>query len=162
MPPNESAKPKVIQGQGKDKCPSGHLCLYADAQFNTSGDRRDILVIPPDAAANNFSEYGFDHSGDGVSAVVNNTSKDTKLFSKIDQRGDQLPIKAGAAIDDLTKYPLTGSPNGTWNDQAQSALAHNEPVPIPVIAEPQPDAHTTNRRQPVSGTAGAKVEKAEL
>ncbi|MFD0396376.1 hypothetical protein ACFQ3Z_45935 [Streptomyces nogalater] len=38
----------------------------------------------------------------------------------------------------MTKLPLAGSPTSTWNDQAQSALAFAEPVPLPVFTTPRP------------------------
>ncbi|MEV5880776.1 hypothetical protein AB0L75_42725 [Streptomyces sp. NPDC052101] len=162
MSDQQSKTPYVIKGRGKDKCPAGSFCLFADIEYNTSGSREAILVIPEGSTANNFSDYGFDHTGDGVSAVVNNTAKGNVLFNKIDQQGKQLPVPAGTAMADLTKYKLEGSPDGTWNDQAQSALATAQPVPVPVITEPKADAKTTNRRQPVSGTADPQVTKVEL
>ncbi|MFI1768935.1 hypothetical protein ACH41H_43850 [Streptomyces sp. NPDC020800] len=97
-----------------------------------------------------------------MSAVVNNTTKGNVLFNRIDQQGKQLPVPAGTAIADLTRHNLDGSPTGTWNDQAQSALAAAEPVPVPVITEPKADATTNDRRQHISGTAGTKVTKVEL
>ncbi|MCX4902306.1 hypothetical protein OHU11_41435 (plasmid) [Streptomyces sp. NBC_00257] len=75
------------------------------------------------AYINDFSEYGFDHSGDGVSSVVNNTTEDNALFSAANQQGHSLPVDAGTSIADLRAIPMAGSPNGSWNDQAQSALA---------------------------------------
>lgn len=159
---NQTPRPYTKDGKGKDACPSGSFCLYADVQFNTSGSRTAILVIPEGATANNFSDYGFDHSGDGVSAVVNNTTKGNVLFNKIDQQGEKLPVDAGKDIPDLTKCPLKGSPDGTWNDQAQSALAAPKPVPPPVITDPKDDQQVSNRKQPISGTADTTVQTVKL
>ncbi|WP_369211390.1 Ig-like domain-containing protein [Streptomyces flavofungini] len=154
--------PYTKQGVGKDACPADSFCLYADIKFNGMNNRKSILVIPYGATANNFSDYGFDQSGDGVSAVINNTSKDNVLFTRIDQKGDQLSVPAKTSIEDLTTKKLIGSPNGTWNDQAQSALAYKEPVPPPVFTTPAADAQVENRREPVGGTADAKVDKVRL
>lgn len=154
--------PYLIKGTGKDKCPADSFCLFADIKFNGMNNRQNILVIPFEATANNFSDYGFDQSGDGVSAVVNNTSKDNILFTMINQKGSRLSVPANTSIEDLTKYPLKGSPNGTWNDQAQSALAYNEPVPLPAFTTPKADAQVTNRREAVGGTADSKVGKVKL
>lgn len=162
MSNDQGAKPYVIRGKGKDKCPSGSFCLFADIQYNNSGSQDSILVIPANATANDFTEYGFTHRDDGVSAVVNNTGKDNFLFTKTDQGGERLSVPAGTSIDDLTKKALPSSPHRTWNDQAQSALAHNEPVPVPVVTEPAADAQVQSLRQTVSGTAGAGVGSVEL
>ncbi|OEJ57328.1 hypothetical protein BGM19_04410 [Streptomyces agglomeratus] len=162
MSSEKGAKPYVIHGSGQDKCPSDSFCLFADIKYNTSGKQDSILVIPANATANNFSEHGFTHKDDGVSAVVNNTGKDNFLFTKTDQGGDRLSVPAGTSIADLTQKKLPSSPNGTWNDRAQSALAHNEPVPLPVITEPAADAQVQSRRQTVSGTVGASVGSVEL
>ncbi|GAB2956638.1 hypothetical protein GCM10027280_51600 [Micromonospora polyrhachis] len=117
--------PQLIHGQGTDACPSGSFCLYRDVDFNNGSESGNdkILVIPEGAYINNFSDYGFDHSDDGVSGVFNNTEKDNTLFTQPSQGGHTLPVAKRQAIADLTKMPLSESPTGTWNDQAQSALA---------------------------------------
>ncbi|MFF3847872.1 hypothetical protein [Streptomyces sp. NPDC002328] len=119
-------EPKLIYGQGADACPEGTFCLYRGSAFNagqTPGRGDKILAIPVGTHINDFSAYGFDHSGDGVSAVVNNTMENNTLFSAADQQGHSLPVDAGTSIADLRSIPMAGSPNGSWNDQAQSALA---------------------------------------
>ncbi|MEC4020067.1 peptidase inhibitor family I36 protein [Streptomyces sp. H27-D2] len=122
-----SAKePQLIYGQGAGACPEGSFCLYRAANFNagqTPGVGDKILAIPSGAYINDFSVYGFDHSGDGVSAVVNNTDEDNALFSAADQQGHSLPVDRGTSIANMAVIGMAGSPNGTWNDQAQSALA---------------------------------------
>ncbi|MEU7835470.1 MULTISPECIES: hypothetical protein [unclassified Nonomuraea] len=123
---SDDKEPKLIYGQGADACPEGHFCLYRANNFNagqTPGRGDKILAIPMGAHANDFSEYGFDHSGDGVSAVVNNTVEDNALFSAANQQGHSLPVERGASIARLSDIPMAESPNGSWNDQAQSALA---------------------------------------
>ncbi|AWN25018.1 hypothetical protein [Streptomyces sp. NEAU-S7GS2] len=155
-------EPYVIRGRGKDKAPAGAFALFADVNYNVGGPRDKILVIPAKGTANNFSDYGFDQSDDGVSAVVNNTDNDNILFTRTNQGGSQLPVKAGTSIDDMTKIPLAGSPTGTWNDQAQSALAFAQPVPLPVFTAPTAGAPTENRRQPVQGTAAPDVQQVLL
>ncbi|MFE0190315.1 hypothetical protein [Streptomyces sp. NPDC058989] len=155
-------EPHVIRGRGKDKAPAGAFSLFADANYNVGGDRDKILVIPVKGTANNFSDYGFDQSGDGVSAVVNNTEIDNVLFTRTNQQGAQLPVKAGESIDDLTRIPLAGSPTGSWNDQAQSALAFVQPVPTPVFTLPAAGATTEDRRQPVRGNAAPDVQQVLL
>lgn len=119
-------EPQLIYGHGVEACPEGNLCLYRATGFNVgqapgSGDK--ILAIPMGVYVNNFSEYGFDHSGDGVSGVVNNTAEDNALFSAAGQQGHSLPVERGTSIANLQRVPMAGSPNGSWNDQAQSALA---------------------------------------
>ncbi|MFF3751911.1 peptidase inhibitor family I36 protein [Streptomyces sp. NPDC002018] len=119
-------EPELIYGQGAEACPEGSFCLYRGSNFNagqTPGRGDKILAIPTGAHVNDFSTYGFDHSGDGVSAVVNNTTEDNALFSAADQQGHSLPVERGGSIADLRGIPMAGSPNGSWNDQAQSALA---------------------------------------
>ncbi|MEU9547115.1 hypothetical protein [Streptomyces mirabilis] len=119
-------EPKLIYGQGAEACPEGNFCLYRATGFNigqTPGRGDKILAIPMGAYVNNFSEYGFDHSGDGVSGVVNNTVEDNALFSAANQQGHSLPADRGTSIANLAAIPMAGSPNGSWNDQAQSALA---------------------------------------
>ena len=54
------------------------------------GDK--ILAIPSGTYINDFAIYGFDHSGDGVSSVVNRTDEDNALFSAADQQGHSLPV----------------------------------------------------------------------
>ncbi|GAA2703034.1 hypothetical protein [Nonomuraea recticatena] len=123
---SDNKEPKLIYGQGAEACPEGNFCLYRASNFNagqTPGRGDKILAIPMGAYVNDFSEYGFDHSGDGVSAVVNNTVEDNALFSAADQQGHSLPVERGTSIADLRAIPMAGSPNGSWNDQAQSALA---------------------------------------
>ncbi|WP_228974198.1 hypothetical protein [Streptomyces sp. DH12] len=155
-------KPYVIRGRGKDKAPAGTFALFADVNYNVGGPRDKILVIPAKGTANNFSEYEFDQSDDGVSSVVNNTADDNILFTRTNQGGSQLPVKAGTSIDDMTRIPLSGSPTSTWNDQAQSALAFAKPVPLPVFTAPAAGAQTENRRQPVRGTAAPDVQQVLL
>ncbi|QSB06804.1 peptidase inhibitor family I36 protein [Natronoglycomyces albus] len=155
-------EPYLIQGRGKDKCPPNTFCLFADINFNVGGPRTAILVIPAESTSNNFSEHGFDQSGDGVSSVVNGTNEENALFTKVEQGGARLSVPANTAIADLTKYNLDGSNTGTWNDQPQSALAYKEVVPVPVINIPQADAHVDNARQPISGAATGKVDKVEI
>ncbi|MGW4978941.1 hypothetical protein [Streptomyces mirabilis] len=119
-------EPKLIYGQGAEACPEGNFCLYRATGFNvgqTPGRGDKILAIPMGAYISDFSEYGFDHSGDGVSGVVNNTVEDNALFSAANQQGHSLPVDRGASIANLAAIPMAGSPNGSWNDQAQSALA---------------------------------------
>ncbi|MFE7397638.1 peptidase inhibitor family I36 protein [Streptomyces sp. NPDC057557] len=119
-------EPKLIYGQGAEACPEGNFCLYRASGLNagqTPGRGDKILAIPMGTYINDFSEYGFDHSGDGVSSVVNNTTEDNALFSAANQQGHSLPVDAGTSIADLRAIPMAGSPNGSWNDQAQSALA---------------------------------------
>ncbi|MFJ2646151.1 Ig-like domain-containing protein [Streptomyces sp. NPDC087420] len=154
--------PYVIHGRGKDKAPADAFSLFADINYNDGGTRDKILVIPAKGTANNFSDYGFDQSDDGVSAVVNNTTIDNILFTRTNQGGSQLPVKAGTSIDDMTAIPLSGSATGTWNDQAQSALAFAKPVPPPVFTAPTAGAPTEKRRQPVQGTAASDVQKVLL
>ncbi|MEU4234560.1 hypothetical protein AB0F17_60670 [Nonomuraea sp. NPDC026600] len=123
---SDNREPKLIYGQGAEACPGGNFCLYRGSNFNagqTPGRGDKILAIPMGAYVNDFSEYGFDHSGDGVSAVVNNTVEDNALFSAADQQGHALPVDRGTSIADLRGIPMADSPNGSWNDQAQSALA---------------------------------------
>lgn len=155
-------EPYVIRGRGKDKAPAGTFALFADVNYNVGGPRDKILVIPAKGTANNFSDYGFDQSDDGVSSVVNNTNNDNILFTRTNQGGSQLPVKAGTSIDDMTKIPLAGSPTSTWNDQAQSALAFAQPVPLPVFTTPAAGAQTENRRQAVQGTAAPDVQQVLL
>ncbi|MFG2969133.1 MULTISPECIES: peptidase inhibitor family I36 protein [unclassified Streptomyces] len=119
-------EPQLIYGQGAEACPDGSFCLYRAVRFNagqTPGQGDKILAIPSGVYVNDFSQYGFDHSGDGVSSVVNNTDEDNTLFSAADQQGHTLPVERGTVITDLTRIAMAGSPNGTWNDQAQSAKA---------------------------------------
>ncbi|MET7999722.1 hypothetical protein [Nonomuraea glycinis] len=123
---SDNTEPKLIYGQGAGACPEGNFCLYRANDFNagqTPGRGDKILAIPTGAHVNDFSAYGFDHSGDGVSAVVNNTVEDNALFSAADQQGHSLPVERGVSIARLSGIPMAGSPNGSWNDQAQSALA---------------------------------------
>ena len=123
---SDNTEPKLIYGQGAGACPEGNFCLYRANDFNagqTPGRGDKILAIPTGAHVNDFSAYGFDHSGDGVSAVVNNTVEDNALFSAADQQGHSLPVERGVSIARLSDIPMAGSPNGSWNDQAQSALA---------------------------------------
>lgn len=126
--------PELIHGHGTEACPAGSFCLYRDVNFNNgsqSGNDK-ILVIPEDAYINNFSDYGFDHTDDGVSSVVNNTEKDNTLFTQPNQGGYTLPVATGQTVADMTKMPLSGSPTGTWNDQAQSALAAPQPANLSI------------------------------
>lgn len=121
---NEQAQ--LIYGQGEDACPEGSLGLYRATNFNIGqapgvGDK--ILAIPVGTYVNDFSVYGFDHSGDGVSSIVNRTDEDNALFSAADQRGHSLPVDRRSSIADLRRIAMADSPNGTWNDQPQSALA---------------------------------------
>ncbi|MFF4734485.1 hypothetical protein ACFY2W_01095 [Streptomyces sp. NPDC001262] len=155
-------EPYVIRGRGQDKAPKNSFCLFADVNFNVGGPRDKILVIPVDGTANNFSDYGFDQSDDGVSSVVNNTGKNNILFTRTNQGGSQLPVSANSVIADLTGIPLSGSPTHTWNDQAQSALAAPKPVPLPVFTEPKAGAQTQNRRQAVRGSATPDAQQVLL
>ncbi|WP_406404870.1 peptidase inhibitor family I36 protein [Streptomyces sp. NBC_00879] len=120
-----AGEPQLIYGKGEEACPDGSFCLYRAVNFNASqpsgGDK--ILVIPSGTYINDFSAHGFDHSGDGVSGVVNNTDEDTTLFSAANQQGQSLPVDRRTSIRSMTQHGMIGSPNGTWNDQAQSALA---------------------------------------
>lgn len=118
-------EPKLIYGKGAGACPEGNFCLYRATNFNVDqpAGLDKILAIPVGAYVNDFSEYGFDHSGDGVSSVVNNTVEDNALFSAANQQGHSLPVDRGTSIASLIAIPMAGSPNGSWNDQAQSALA---------------------------------------
>ncbi|MFB6815743.1 hypothetical protein ACFCV8_14510 [Streptomyces sp. NPDC056347] len=159
---NSSNAPYVIRGRGKDKAPAGAFALFVDINYNEDGPRDKILVIPAKGTANNFSDYGFDQSDDGVSSVVNNTEDDNVLFTRTDQGGGQLPVKAGTSIDDMTGIALANSPTRTWNDQAQSALAFARPVPLPVFTAPAADAQTQNRRRPVQGSAAPDVQQVLL
>ncbi len=123
---SDSTEPKLIYGQGVEACPEGNFCLYRASNFNAGqapGRDDKILAIPTGVYVNDFSVHGFDDSGDGVSAVVNNTAEDNALFSAADQQGHSLPVERGASIARLSDIPLADSPNGSWNDQAQSALA---------------------------------------
>lgn len=155
-------EPYVINGRGKDKCPPNTFCLFADIDFNTSGPRTAILVIPAGSTSNNFSEHGFNQSDDGVSSVVNGTDEENALFTKIDQGGERFPVPAKSEIADLTQYKLTGSRTGTWNDQSQSALAYKEVVPVPAIEQPLADAKVENTKQQVSGAVSGAVDKVEI
>ncbi|MFH9424107.1 hypothetical protein [Streptomyces sp. NPDC017529] len=155
-------EPYVITGRGKDAAPKNAFSLFADVNFNVGGPRTKILVIPANGTANNFSDYGFDQSDDGVSSVVNNTGRDNILFTRVNQGGSQLPVPADSSIADLTRTPLSGSSTGTWNDQAQSALAFNKPVPLPVFTAPAPSAQTQDRRQAVQGNAAPDVQQVLL
>jgi hypothetical protein len=119
-------KPQLIYGHGQEACPDGSFCLYRAVNFNAGqvpGVGAKILAIPLGTYINDFSAYGFDHSGDGVSSVVNNTDKDNTLFSAADQQGHSLPVDRRSSIANMARIAMAGSPNGTWNDQAQSALA---------------------------------------
>lgn len=121
-----NTEPKLIYGQGAEACPEGNFCLYRATGFNvgqTPGRGDKILAIPMGAYVNDFSEYGFGHSDDGVSGVVNNTIEDNALFSAANQQGHSIPVDRGTSIANLAAIPMAGSPNGSWNDQAQSALA---------------------------------------
>ncbi|MFD0396377.1 hypothetical protein ACFQ3Z_45940 [Streptomyces nogalater] len=57
------------------------------------GPRDKILVIPAKGTANNFSDYGFDQSDDGVSSVVNDTGHDNILFTRTNQGGSRCPSR---------------------------------------------------------------------
>ncbi|EIV91601.1 hypothetical protein [Frankia sp. QA3] len=117
---------QLIYGKGRDACPDGSFCLYRAVEFNAgqqSGVGDKILVIPLGTYVDDFTEYGFDHSGDGVSAVVNNTDEDNTLFSAASQQGHALPVDRNSSIANLIRVAMAESPNGTWNDQAQSARA---------------------------------------
>ncbi|MFI9230140.1 hypothetical protein [Streptomyces rimosus] len=155
-------EPYVITGRGKDAAPANAFSLFADINYNVGGPRTKILVIPVNGTANNFSDYGFDQSDDGVSSVVNNTDRDNILFTRTNQGGSQLPVSANSSVTDLTRIPLSGSSTGTWNDQAQSALAFNKPVPLPVFTAPRPSAQTQDRRQAVQGKAAPDVQQVLL
>ncbi|WP_205380429.1 peptidase inhibitor family I36 protein [Streptomyces sp. MBT27] len=113
-------EPQLIYGRGAEACPEGSFCLYRAVSLN-GGTNDKILAIPLGVYVNDFSVYGFDHSGDGVSSVVNNTDEDNALFSAAGQQGHSLPVGARSSITDLRRIGMAGSPNGTWNDQAQSA-----------------------------------------
>ncbi|MFE3940050.1 hypothetical protein ACFXPJ_41470 [Streptomyces goshikiensis] len=54
--------------------------------------------------------------------MVNRTGQANTLFTAASQGGSSLPVDAGAALD-MVRISLLESPNGTWNDQPQSALA---------------------------------------
>src|ERR1700735_852848 len=87
-------EPQLIYGHGQEACPDGSFCLYRAVNFNAGqvpgvGDK--ILAIPSGTYINDFAIYGFDHSGDGVSSVVNRTDEDNALFSAADQQGHSLP-----------------------------------------------------------------------
>ncbi|MFH8410646.1 hypothetical protein ACH4FX_38630 [Streptomyces sp. NPDC018019] len=155
-------EPYVITGRGKEAAPENAFSLFADINYNVGGPRTKILVIPVNGTANNFSDYGFDQSDDGVSSVVNNTDRDTILFTRTNQGGSQLPVPARSSFADLTRLPLSGSSTSTWNDQAQSALAFNKPVPLPVFTAPRPSAQTQDRRQAVRGNAAPDVQQVLL
>ncbi|MBD0741262.1 Ig-like domain repeat protein [Streptomyces sp. CBMA152] len=155
-------EPYLITGRGKDAAPKNAFALFADINYNVGGPRTKILVIPANGTANNFSDYGFDQSDDGVSSVVNNTDRDNILFTRTNQGGSQLPVPANSAIADLTRIPLSGSATGTWNDQAQSALAFNKPVPLPVFTAPRASAQTQERRQAIHGNAAPDVQQVLL
>ncbi|MFE4512798.1 peptidase inhibitor family I36 protein [Kitasatospora sp. NPDC056783] len=119
-------KAQLIYGQGEEACPEGNFCLYRATNFNIGqapgvGDK--ILAIPVGTSVNDFSVYGFDHSGDGVSSVVNRTEEDNALFSAADQRGHSLPVDRRSSIANLARIAMADSPNGSWNDRARSALA---------------------------------------
>ncbi|MCP2167934.1 peptidase inhibitor family I36 protein [Goodfellowiella coeruleoviolacea] len=118
-------------GKGVDACPEGSLCLYRDEEYNTlsSEDRQKILVIPDGEYIDDFADYGFNYTDDGVSSVVNKTGKHNTLFSKAKQQGDELDIDAAARMPDLRKIPHQGG--GNWNDRAESALAA-PPTPLTV------------------------------
>ncbi|OKI01013.1 hypothetical protein A6A06_19290 [Streptomyces sp. CB02923] len=155
-------EPYVITGRGKEAAPQNAFSLFADINYNGGGPRTKILVIPASGTANNFSDYGFDQSDDGVSSVVNNTDRDNILFTRTNQGGSQLPVPANSSITDLTRTPLSGSPTQTWNDQAQSALAFNKPVPLPVFTAPAPSAQIQDRRQAIQGNAAPDVQQVLL
>lgn len=155
-------EPYVITGRGQDAAPKNAFSLFADVNYNVGGPRTKILVIPANGTANNFSDYGFDQSDDGVSSVVNNTDRDNILFTRTNQGGSQLPVPANSSVTDLTRIPLSGSPTSTWNDQAQSALAFNKPVPLPVFTAPKPSAQTQERRQAIQGNAAPDVQQVLL
>jgi hypothetical protein len=117
---------QLIYGQGEGACPEGNFCLYRAVDFNIGqvpgvGDK--ILAIPVGTSVNDFSVYGFDHSADGVSSVVNRTDEGNALFSAADQQGHSLPVDRRSSLASLVRIPMADSPNGSWNDQAQSALA---------------------------------------
>ncbi len=119
-------KAQLIYGQGEEACPEGSFCLYRATNFNIGqapgvGDK--ILAIAVGTYVNDFSVYGFDHSGDGVSSVVNKTNEANALFSAADQRGHSLPVDRRSSLADLRRVAMADSANGTWNDQPQSALA---------------------------------------
>ncbi|MDH6128324.1 peptidase inhibitor family I36 protein [Kitasatospora sp. GP82] len=116
-------KAQLIHGKGEEACPEGSFCLYRHVNFNAGGGGDKILAIPLGTYVNDFSVYGFDHSGDGVSSVVNKTDEDNALFSAADQRGHSLPVDRRSSIANLARIAMADSPNGSWNDQAQSALA---------------------------------------
>ena len=110
----------LAKGSGVNACPANTMCLYADADYNGANYRTSILVIPSGAQASDFAIYGFDHSSDGVSAVVNNTNHETGLVAGLYLTGEVLKIPAGEKISNLTNLPLG---TGTWNDAAKSALS---------------------------------------
>ncbi|MEU9129367.1 peptidase inhibitor family I36 protein [Kitasatospora sp. NPDC048540] len=117
---------QLIYGQGEDACPEGNFCLYRAVNFNigqTPGVGDKILAIPVDTSAADFAVYGFDHSADGVSSVVNRTDEDNALFSAPGQQGHSLPVDRRSSIANLARIAMADSPNGSWNDQARSALA---------------------------------------
>ncbi|MFI6683982.1 hypothetical protein [Streptomyces sp. NPDC050485] len=97
-----------------------------------------------------------------MSSVVNNTDRDNILFTRTNQGGSQLPVPANSVIADLTRVPLAGSATRTWNDQAQSALAFNKPVPLPAFTAPRPSAQTQDRRQAIQGNAAPDVQQVLL
>lgn len=131
--------PELIHGHGTNACPTGSFCLYRDVNFNNATDPATgddkILVIPEGQYIDDFSTYGFDHSDDGVSSVVNYTTQDNTLFSAPSQAGQTLPVAARQTIADMTRMPMAGSPTGTWNDQAQSALAAPKPSNLTITQQ---------------------------
>lgn len=84
-------EPYVITGRGQDAAPKNAFSLFADVNYNVGGPRTKILVIPANGTANNFSDYGFDQSDDGVSSVVNNTDRDNILFTRTNQGARSYP-----------------------------------------------------------------------
>ncbi|MFE3866296.1 EF-hand domain-containing protein [Streptomyces goshikiensis] len=149
---NSPEEPYVISGKGSGAAPAGALSLYTHANFNGSSNA-NILVIPEGAAANDFSDYGFDQSIYGVSGVVNNTSRNSVLFKYRNQTGPTLSFQPGDAVSVM--------PQG-WNDGVQSALAHSDPVPIPVFTAPEPDAADAGAREEIEGTSVDDAEEVLL
>lgn len=110
----------VIDGSAISACPARSLCLYADINYNGTGERTKILVIPSGVSAGDFGDYGFDFSSDGVSSVVNKTGHETALIAGLRLAGQLLRIPAGSNISSLVDIRL-GS--GNWNDAPQSAVS---------------------------------------
>ncbi|MEW9681178.1 hypothetical protein [Pseudomonas sp. TE50-2] len=124
-------------GVGKDKCPSGKLCLYTHEDYNAAGNDGDILVISPNIQLDEerLKEFGFPVGNrKGVTGIVNNMAQPGTLASRPYIDGETLSIAAGGSIPDLAYTEFPGG--GTWNDKTRSVVSQPvEEVTLQIILE---------------------------